>query len=197
MKSFLLSLLLLVANVSCYGDDPYAEIYPRIESGQFSDHLVDQNVHFYYFSNCADDGAYNIEPFYHLTLEHSDICNIRDLLAKMSEKGKMSLLKNAKSLYSLGDKINRVHPVRFIGYIVSQHDLRKKLRKISESSFKWNHFAKGFGKRAQHEINNGNFYQYLPGFYDSLSHLPLEREVVDSLIHHRNWHGLLHYFISL
>lgn len=198
MKKTLLLLLMAVSAPYFAGDDDlYEPIYPQIEVGKYEDHMHDQNVHFYYFSNCAVDGFGDVDPFYHLPLDHSDMCNIRDLLNKLSSKGVPSLLKNAKSLYSLGGKIERVHPVRFIGYIASHHDLRHKLRIISETSFKWNSFVKGFGKRASLEVNHGNFYQYLPGFYHSLSHLPVDRNVVDELLHNRNWSGLLHYLITL
>lgn len=196
MKHIVFAFLLIFS--TSFADEPWHDaMQPNIDIEDFSAHLDDQNVHFYYFSQCSHEGHGDVEPFYHLTLEHSDICNIHDLLSKMSSKGKLSLLKNAPSLYSLGNKIRRVHPLRFGGYIFSQHDLRKKMRTISESSFKWNNFINGFGERMDKEIKKGNFYQYLPGFHDSLRHLPMDRGVVEQLIENRNWNGLVRYCINL
>ncbi len=191
-------LCLLMFSLNGYSNEPwhYAS-EPTIDSEDFSSHIMDQNVHFYYFTDCAYGDGASVEPFYNLLLEHSDICNIHDLLSKMSDKGVVSLLKNAKSLHSLGDKIRRVHPLRFIGYICSQHDLRKKMRAISESSFKWNQFVSGFGERLEQEIKNGNFHQYLPGFHDSLKHLPVDVNVVDQLMYSHNWDGLVRYFMNM
>ena len=198
MKHIVFAFLLIVS--TSFAEESWHDVMqPSVDFEGLSAHLDDQNVHFYYFSQCAHDGDGDgdVEPFYYLVLEHSDICNIHDLLAKMSSKGVFSLLKNAKSLYSLGDKIRRVHPLRFSGYIFSQHDLRKKMKTISESSFKWNNFINGFGDRMDKEIRQGNFYHHLPGFYDSLKHLPMDRSAVEQLIESRNWNGLARYFINL
>ena len=86
----------------------------------------------------------NTSSFYALALSPDDQDNIRYIVRAMGKDNLVQLAWNKGTLEKKGKKIEHVHPMRFIGYILSQHDLRESLRKIRKSSFKWDHFIGGF-----------------------------------------------------
>ena len=63
-------------------------------------------------------------PFFSLSLLNEDKKNIRKLITTMSDKNIVQLFLDIKTMNKLGDKIRRVHPLRFIGFILSDPYLR-------------------------------------------------------------------------
>jgi hypothetical protein len=87
-----------------------------------------------------------------------------------------------------GKKIEHVHPMRFIGYILSHSELRSCLRTIKKSSFKWDAFVAGFSRRMKEEMANNNVYVHIPGLCQQING---NQEVITRLIHKKDWEGLI------
>jgi len=132
--------------------------------------------------------APNIQNYYNLRLTHEDQKNIEKLIKKLADLNVFELLLKKKEMEKLGDKIQPVHPLRFIGYIYSCPDLRKRLSKIKSNYFKWNNFIGGFGDRMSAEFSRNNLLSYLPGF----SHFTgISLQTVESYIQRKDWDGFV------
>jgi hypothetical protein len=132
--------------------------------------------------------ASNIQPYYHLRLTHEDQKNIEKLIKKLADLNVFELLLKKKEMEKLGDKIQPVHPLRFIGYIYSCPDLKKRLSKIHDNYFKWKNFIGGFGDRMSLEFSRNNLTSYLPGF-SHFTGIPLQK--VESYVQRKDWDGLV------
>lgn len=130
----------------------------------------------------------NIQNYYNLRLTHEDQKNIEKLIKRLADWNVFKLLLNKKDMEKLGDKIQPVHPLRFIGYIYSCPDLRKRLSAINDNYFKWNNFIGGFSDRMSVESSRNNLVLYLPGF-SHFTGIPLQN--VEFYVQRKNWEGFV------
>ena len=134
--------------------------------------------------------------FDHIPITQMDQDNINQLITKLADYGYLRLLGKKKEMEKLGDKVYHVHPLRFIGYIYKQPNLRKKMIGIMNDPFKRRGFfngrrkREGFSQRMTKEMKSNNLVDYLPGFVRFLG--ISEEEVIDFFYHH-DWQGLLRY----
>jgi len=132
------------------------------------------------------------EPFLQLPLTDKEKRFIKIIISTMAAKNIIQLAFEKHSLESKGDKIHHVHPMRFIGYILSNPDLRNDLKTIKKSSFKWDAFIDGFSKRMKEEFQGDNIYQYVPGF---ASQVGASQEEINHYIAKKDWEGLVKHLL--
>ena len=96
-------------------------------------------------------------------------------------------------LRKLGDKIDPVHPLRFLGYILSNSDTKNYLSGIYDSYFKWSSFIDGFGKRMDLEARQNNLWRYIPEFCDHInsSQFEIEKYLDYHQYHYHQWEKLV------
>lgn len=135
-----------------------------------------------------EGNAPNPQLYYNLRLNAEDQKNIEKLIKKLADLNVFELLLKKKEMEKLGDKIAPVHPLRFMGYINSRQDLKKRLPKIKGNHFKWKSFVGGFGERMAHEASKNNLLLYTPGFAHATG-VPLTK--IDSFIQQHDWEGLV------
>lgn len=140
----------------------------------------------FYSSN--GDRESDIATFEQLPLLEKEEENIEKILHALGTYGVPELIWRQKELKRLGKSINHVHPLRFIGYIISQPILRSDLQETHRNFFKWRAFLDGFRRRMTEEFYKGNLNQYLPGFCKSLE---IKQEVAEHFIDRRDWEGLV------
>lgn len=128
------------------------------------------------------------EPFFQLPLTEKEKRLIKIIISTMADKNIIQLAIEKRTLEKKGKKVNHVHPLRFIGFIVSNPHLREDLKIIKKSSFKWDAFIDGFSKRMREELANGNVYQHVPGFASQVGASP---EHVNHYISKKDWEGLV------
>jgi Peptidase M16 inactive domain len=128
------------------------------------------------------------EPFYQLPLTDEEMRFIKSIITTMADKNVFQLAFEKHSLEKKGKKINHVHPMRFIGYILSTSSLKNNLKTIKKSSFKWDAFIDGFSKRMKEEMSKDNVYQHIPGFAKLVGSTP---EHVRRYINKKDYVGLV------
>ncbi len=89
---------------------------------------------------------------------------IEEILRTMARESKGKLLLKATSLYSKGKKIDRVHPLSFLGFVFTHPELPNCMRQIREDTFKWWQFMDGIKKRLAEESNRNGLAPYLSSF---------------------------------
>ncbi|MCB1084650.1 MAG: hypothetical protein KDK60_00955 [Chlamydiia bacterium] len=136
----------------------------------------------------------NYECFYNLSLSEEDRSNISKLIKNMGDSNWWELLNQKKKMEKIGDKLYHVHPLRFIGYILSDPTLKKKMGKIMGDIVKRKSFLTGFGKRIgfvqkmSKEAEKDNLFQYISGFSQSIG---VSEEEIISYFHAHDWEGLI------
>ena len=133
-----------------------------------------------------------IDAFYQLPLEEKEQKLIHELIRTIAEKNIWGLLFKKKELEKIGKKVNVVHPMRFMGYILSEPRLKKWLREIRNSSFKWDHFIEGFADRMKDENAKSNLIPYIAG----MAHLlHVDQSQILGFIHAKDYEGLVKSFL--
>ncbi len=130
--------------------------------------------------------------FYSLTLSESDRKKTFELIHSLGTKEWYSLLWNKSHMEKIGDEVDKIHPVRFAGYIFANPELKSCMRSIREFSLKWNRFKNGFSGKMESNYSRRNVLPYLPGFCIETG---ADYEEVLRLVHARKWEGLLDYLI--
>src|SRR5581483_7360484 len=133
--------------------------FAKCESGDKAPFIFSSNAHVIQ----ANSGG-PIEPFYGLPLSDKEKRFIKSIISTMADKNLIQLVFEKSVLEKKGKRINHVHPLRFMGYILSNPDLKSDVKTIKKSSFKWDAFVDGFAKRMKEELAHGNVYQHIPGF---------------------------------
>ena len=92
----------------------------------------------------------------------------------------------------VGDKVRRVHPLRFIGFILSDPYLRICLKNIESDVIKWANFMEGYEARMAKESREDNLLKYLPGFAELLE---VSESSIQHFIQNEDYSGLVRYFL--
>lgn len=140
------------------------------------------------FSPFAFVNAAPTEPFYALPLTDKEKRFIKAIVSTMADKNIFQLALERRTLEKKGDKVHHVHPMRFLGFILADPDLKDDLKSIKKSSFKWDAFVSGFGKRMKEEYGRGNLYQHVPGFAQQVGANP---QNVYPYLDKKDWEGLV------
>lgn len=140
----------------------------------------------------------NYQLFYQLPIDQSDQDHISRLIKKMADSGYWELLKKKKDMEKLGDKIQHVHPLRFIGYVYGHHSLKSRMPKIMDDRFKRRGFLnghggkEGFAQRMTKEAHHHNLMQFVPGFAQSVG---VSEAAIESYFDRHDWEGLLRFLM--
>lgn len=99
-----------------------------------------------------------------LSLNSNEQYAISEIITAMGEKNVAKLLLDSFRLRRLGDSIQHVPPLQFLGFVLTNSYLRECLKKFSKSSFKWSPFIDGFGGNMEKEFSQGKLLPQLQGF---------------------------------
>lgn len=166
----------------------------------YSEHTHSEHTHSehnWVFDTRTDDiqfclvnsSSSSVSLFYDLPLDEKSQKLIHELIKTIAEKNIWGLLFKKKELEKIGKKIDdRVHPMRFMGHILGDPKLRKWLKEIKNSSFKWDHFIDGFANRMKEEAARNNLLPYVAGM---AHHLHVDQARILSYIHSKDYEGLV------
>ncbi len=130
----------------------------------------------------------SVELFYQLPLSEREQRQIAELMKTIGEKNIWGLLFRKREVEKMGKKVNHVHPMRFISHILGDPKLRKHLKEVKNSSFKWDHFIDGFAKRMKEETHKQNITAYIPGM---AHYLQVDPEEIAAFIQKKDYEGLV------
>lgn len=139
-------------------------------------------------SNTSGD----ISPFYSLGISDSDKKTIYWVIHTIAKSNAIKLGLKQSEVRKKGDKIEHVHPLRFLSYVMGEGSLRGDMQKIKSSSYKWSNFMDNYTSRLSREAANNNLLQYVPGFAHSLG---VDVEVIRSFVIRHDWYGLVNFFL--
>lgn len=114
----------------------------------------------------------HLSAFQQLPLSSKEKEYIESIITTMADNNIFQLAFHKSSLEKKGKKIDHVHPLRFMGVILSSHMLKDCARTIRKSSFKWDALIDGFSRKMREQMRNNNVYPYLPGFAQAVGTTP-------------------------
>ncbi len=131
--------------------------------------------------------------FLKLPLKDSEKKIIASIVETLADNNVFQLALKETEMNQRGDKINHVHPLRFLGVAFSDPKLKSCMQEIKKNYFKWNGFIGGLSKRIDEEYNRDNLLRYVPGFS---SYVNVDPEQVKRYISNRDWDGLVRFLMN-
>jgi hypothetical protein len=125
---------------------------------------------------------------FELKLNEQEKNAIRDIISSMGQKNFAFLILNSGHLTELGNRIDHVHPLQFMGFILSDPFLKKCLQNIHENYFKWSAFVDGFAGGMERELMNQTLYPELEKFAPFIGK---DYQILLRFVYAENWKGFI------
>lgn len=89
---------------------------------------------------------------------------ISEIFTTMAEKSVPALIFETFRLTRLGESIEHIPPLQFLGFLMTDAYLKDCIRSISTSYFKWPPFMEGLQTNMEKELKAGRLFSDLPHF---------------------------------
>ena len=119
---------------------------------------------------------------------------IWELVDNLGNKGYWDLLLIKSRMYEIQEKIQHIHPLRFLGIIYSDPYLKECMKKAFKKTLVKKNFIDGLRDNFLKEFPSNNVYPLIPGFCKKLGADP---DQVNMLIQKHQWERLLRYLSRL
>ncbi len=132
---------------------------------------------------------------YQVSVSESDKEDIRYILKSLAEKSLTSLWGMKSKLEAAGERIDHLHPLRFLECIFTDDELKVYIYNIKKrGSWVWGEFIKGFKDTFQEESEIGNIKEeYLQDFVNNLG---IELSLVYDLFQSKRWEDFVKTLIA-
>ncbi len=131
-------------------------------------------------------------PYALLPISKDDAETIWKIIDTVANNNPIKLAFKKNDLERKGQKVNHVHPLKFLGTIFSDPHLKACMTEIEDSYFKWNGFIGGLAGRMNEEYTRNNLLPYIQGFCQAVKANP---EKVREYVLKRDWEGLVRYLL--
>ncbi len=125
--------------------------------------------------------------FFSLRLTTEDEVRIQTLIKDLAEKNLLELGAHGITLNRRGLELKVVHPMRFMGHILSSTTLSNHLEVLKRKSFTYNRFTTEFANHMREK--DQDLLIYAPGF---AKHIGVETQAVVNVINSKKYIDLIH-----
>lgn len=122
---------------------------------------------------------------YSLELTQSDRNDIRYIITTMADKSLATLLRLKGQLETAGDRIDHVHPLRFLEAIFGDEQLKVAIHNIRKRGWVWGDFFKGISTSLGLEYSHNNVTDEMVHDFASIVKIS-PKEILPS-IHSQKW----------
>jgi hypothetical protein len=140
------------------------------------------------------ESSEDVMHFYNLRLSKSDEEKIQGFIEDLSVKNYAQLLRSYTEINQRGEELKSVHPMRFIGHILSDSRSFEHLKMLKCTFLKYNKFISGFHQRMQEAAEKESLFLYAPGF---AKHVNIECAVVIQAIKSKKYKDLIEKSLKL
>jgi hypothetical protein len=117
---------------------------------------------------------------------------IQELISTMAETNLVALYFKENHMKALGDRVNEVHPLKFLAVIFSNSYLKSCMNVIWDSTIKRNEFVNGLAGSLNREMEKGRLYVHLEAFAADVN---LPHETVRPFFDAQDWGNLVLFLI--
>lgn len=135
---------------------------------------VTGNSHIIHTDDVDDPAIINFAASSHLYRDYnkpvtqSDRNDIRYIVTNLANNSMINIMFNRASIERAGDRIDPVHPLKFLLVIFSDEEMKAAVHNIKGRSLIWKDFYAGLRDSLQNESNEHNLDQYIPDFAKQL-----------------------------
>lgn len=132
---------------------------------------------------------------YDLPVTPDEKKDIRYIITYLSDKSLITLLRHKSSLEDAGDRINHVHPLRFLMCVFTDDELTSGIRGIyKRGGWVWSDFVHGLKEslKEEHQRNNLRDDQVV----DFSKEIEMESSAMFSSIHNKKWNDFVIFLIK-
>ena len=139
------------------------------------------------FEHIYGEGRFRL----HLHMEEKRV--IEEIVFTVDESNTILLGLESNRLTHLGEQVDDIGILRFLGYIFSEPALKTSMRRIRSNWFKWTGFIGGLKPRADREARFEAFYPDVVRFAEFLD-VPPDR--LTQCARERDWKGFVGHLIA-
>jgi hypothetical protein len=103
-----------------------------------------------------------------------------------------ALLLKKKELEKAGDAVAHIHPLRYLGLIFANQELRQALRKVRKKSWVWGQFWDPMKMSLNRETERGEMDSTISFRFSELTKTPSVRTLIDE----RKWDEMIEHLFS-
>ena len=137
-----------------------------------------------------------------LPLTDEDAKIIHQIIEMIGSLNVLAIPFKTPLLIELGNKIQHVHPLKFLEKVLNTPQLKLSMIKVEDSTVKWNGFlwgnsldgSSGFKAKCNRETDQKNFAIYIDDFCKVVK-APVEK--VRPFVEKKDWEGLVRFLIKL
>jgi len=147
----------------------------------------------------ADAKEQSVASFYKLSLSDEHASIITEIITRMAGENYWQLFKKKGYMDRLGDQIEyKVHPLRFVGHVFSDPQLKQCMVTVRRDRLKWRGFLggkkdRGFVKNMRREMKRDNVYPHLYGF---ARHLDIDYDRILEYVEREDYEGFVKFLIK-
>lgn len=119
--------------------------------------------------------------------------NIRLIIRSLAKHNWAQLAKEESSLKRAGDKINHVHPLRFLQTVFTDEELKVGLYVIRNKSIVWGEYYDGLKKSLNEESDLNNIVQFTPDFANNVG---INLNSILPYVQTRQWNAVIDILIN-
>lgn len=119
--------------------------------------------------------------------------NIRYVIRSLAKYNWTQLAKEESALRKAGDKINHVHPLRFLQCIFTDEELKAGIYVIRNKNLVWGDYYEGMKRSLNEESDNNNLIQFAPDFALQVG---VDLNAIMPYLQARQWAGLVDLLIA-
>lgn len=122
---------------------------------------------------------------YNLSVTKKEKQDISEIIKALSQKSLLSLAASRSELKKIGNRIDHLHPLRFLSTLLTSEELKTGLHKIRERGWVWEEFSSDLVKNLDKEHSNNNLKEeYLADFAKRVG---IDLNEIKSPIHNKAW----------
>lgn len=132
---------------------------------------------------------------YHAPLSASEKSDIKYIVTTLANKSLISIAKNRGQLEAAGDRIDHVHPLKFLLTVFTDEELKVGIRNIRGRGWIWNDFIAGIAKCFSTESTIGNLKTEI--IHNFSRQASIKPEQISSQIESKRWEELVDVLIDI
>ena len=147
------------------------------------------------FKAARNQGGYLGYPRnYHQELTREEKADIRFIVTFLANKSLITIGLAKPDLEAAGDRIEHVHPLRFLMTVFTDEELKVGIRNIRGRGWVWNHFVGGFRDSLSTEMGIDNMKKEF--IYDFAHQVRIPPELIIPAVSNQNWDTFIDLLIT-
>lgn len=106
---------------------------------------------------------------YYASVSSEEKSDIHHIVKTLANESLIKIKKMESSLVKAGDRINHIHPLKFLGYIFSDEELIICMHNLQGRRWVWKRFLSDTIEAIEEEVERENILSFAPEFADKIN----------------------------